>query len=372
SAQRYSMLTFWPSTNPATPRPWRKASREPWAKLFGDRVFRNPTTGIACCARTASGHDTAAPPRNVMNSRRWIWIAIHYSQRSSPSTGGMISPCAVRLLVEFHRRLAEEHEIRWDDRDRPIDAEDRDLDLVTGLDGIGDDDPFRDVKALDRGRAGDTDAARHLPVDPHFGVVVHVGGQHRLGVRGVEDSNLGWHCQVSPVPQERQFTAATPVQQLLGLKGRPRGIVEALHAGVRRDVIGGLVARHGVRQRGPLDDLHLHVFPLGAAVNRSTTSAGGRTGASCGGDVGGSGWADAASIDRAMASIVPATSLARSRVLMVVLPFLMTARASAAAATRPPSPSGCCRSRARTRSPATASTSWPGTAACRHDTHSAS
>jgi len=58
--------------------------------------------------------------------------------------------------------------------------------------------------------------------------------------------------------------AATPVQQLLGLKGRPRGIVEALHASVRRDVIGGLVARHGVRQRGPLDDLHLHVFPLGA------------------------------------------------------------------------------------------------------------
>src|SRR5215472_14612033 len=105
-----------------------------------------------------------------------------------------------------------------------------------------------------------------------------------------------------------------------------------------------------------------------SAVNRSTTYAGGRTGASCGGDVGGSGWADAASIDRAMASIVPATSLARSRVLMVVLPFLMTARASAAAATRPPSPSGCCRSRARTRSPSTASTSWPGPAACRHDT----
>src|SRR5262249_1745310 len=61
-----------------------------------------------------------------------------------------------------------------------------------------------------------------------------------------------------------------------------------------------------------------------SAVNRSTTYAGGRTGASCGGDVGGSGWADAASIDRAMASIVPATSLARSRLLMVVLPFLIT------------------------------------------------
>src|SRR5215470_10680383 len=72
-----------------------------------------------------------------------------------------------------------------------------------------------------------------------------------------------------------------------------------------------------------------------SAVNRSTTYAGGRTGASCGGDVAGSGWADAASIDRAMASIVPATSLARSRLLMVVLPFLMTAHARRAA-TQPP------------------------------------
>ena len=32
---------------------------------------RNPITGIAgCCARAASGQATAAPPNNVMNSRR--------------------------------------------------------------------------------------------------------------------------------------------------------------------------------------------------------------------------------------------------------------------------------------------------------------
>ena len=32
---------------------------------------RNPITGIAgCCARAASGHAAAAPPRSVMNSRR--------------------------------------------------------------------------------------------------------------------------------------------------------------------------------------------------------------------------------------------------------------------------------------------------------------
>jgi hypothetical protein len=36
-------------------------------------VFSNvpPITGIACCARAANGHVTAAPPSNDMNSRRF-------------------------------------------------------------------------------------------------------------------------------------------------------------------------------------------------------------------------------------------------------------------------------------------------------------
>jgi len=32
----------------------------------------NPITGIACCARAASGHTAAAPPSSVMNSRRLL------------------------------------------------------------------------------------------------------------------------------------------------------------------------------------------------------------------------------------------------------------------------------------------------------------
>ena len=30
--------------------------------------FRYPITGVACCARAASGHAAAAPPSSVMNS----------------------------------------------------------------------------------------------------------------------------------------------------------------------------------------------------------------------------------------------------------------------------------------------------------------
>src|SRR6516225_9827744 len=37
----------------------------------GDPLFKYPITGIAgCCARAASGHDTAAPPSAASNSRR--------------------------------------------------------------------------------------------------------------------------------------------------------------------------------------------------------------------------------------------------------------------------------------------------------------
>jgi hypothetical protein len=53
--------------------PWRNALRR-IAYPSGDALLRNPITGIAdCCARTVSGHATAAPPRTVMNSRRRIW-----------------------------------------------------------------------------------------------------------------------------------------------------------------------------------------------------------------------------------------------------------------------------------------------------------
>jgi len=52
------------------------ASRNPWtnASVFSPRrAWRKPILGIlpdGCCPRAARGHDTAAPPTSVMNSRR--------------------------------------------------------------------------------------------------------------------------------------------------------------------------------------------------------------------------------------------------------------------------------------------------------------
>jgi hypothetical protein len=71
SAQRYSTVTFFPSTKPASARPCRNAvSRSAPKKL----TPRKPMTGSAgCCnARTGIGHIAAAPPSSDMNSRLFM------------------------------------------------------------------------------------------------------------------------------------------------------------------------------------------------------------------------------------------------------------------------------------------------------------
>jgi hypothetical protein len=69
SAHRNAIKRFCPSINPASRRPRRNAATRSLDSL-GERLLRNPITGIAgCCARAASGH-AAAPPSSEMNSRR--------------------------------------------------------------------------------------------------------------------------------------------------------------------------------------------------------------------------------------------------------------------------------------------------------------
>jgi hypothetical protein len=51
------------------------------AMALGSTALRNPITGIAdCCARAAIGYATAAPPRSVMNSRRFTARCLPYFQ----------------------------------------------------------------------------------------------------------------------------------------------------------------------------------------------------------------------------------------------------------------------------------------------------
>src|SRR5215467_5128020 len=69
------MMTFWPSTNPASRKPWRNADTSS-ADSPGARAPTNPITGVAdCCARAASGHAVAEPTIPLTKSRRRIAFA---------------------------------------------------------------------------------------------------------------------------------------------------------------------------------------------------------------------------------------------------------------------------------------------------------
>ena len=82
SAQRYSIVTFRPSANPASPNPRRNILRK--ASACGlDNALRRPIIGIACCARAASGHVAAAPPRTPRNSRRLTMSAPRLQETTS-------------------------------------------------------------------------------------------------------------------------------------------------------------------------------------------------------------------------------------------------------------------------------------------------
>src|SRR5438067_7312647 len=63
------------------------------AMLLADRVLRNPITGIAgCCACATSGHAIAAPPIDLMNSRRCMGCPqMRQSSTSSEDEGACAS-----------------------------------------------------------------------------------------------------------------------------------------------------------------------------------------------------------------------------------------------------------------------------------------
>src|SRR6516165_2802666 len=77
------MRTVCPSSYPACFNARWMAATGPDGAL-ADEEARNPTTGIViagCCARAANGHAAAAPPSNVINSRRFnSWNCIQPSQ----------------------------------------------------------------------------------------------------------------------------------------------------------------------------------------------------------------------------------------------------------------------------------------------------
>src|SRR6516164_773774 len=106
------------------------------------------------------------------------------------------------LTEKLNLRRAEPDEVLRRDGNRPIDAEDSNLEFVSRLDRIRQHHSIGHVEALDRGRAGIAAAARHLPVDPDFRVVVDIGRKHGFCVDRFEIADLRRYRQHHTVPDE--------------------------------------------------------------------------------------------------------------------------------------------------------------------------
>src|SRR5258708_19113088 len=79
------MLTFWPSTYPRRCRPSRKAATS-GANSCGETSVSSAIrcSRPGCCARAASGHVAAAPPRSAMKLRR---LMQNCPSRAKPTKG---------------------------------------------------------------------------------------------------------------------------------------------------------------------------------------------------------------------------------------------------------------------------------------------
>src|SRR5262245_25727419 len=113
SAQRYSMATVRFSIQPSSRSRCTKASVDALSNvaLFAPR---NPMVGSlpGCCARAASGHATAAPPSNVMNSRR-LMLDIELPPALAPASSGFVLAAAAEppLADGITRQLALPEEL---------------------------------------------------------------------------------------------------------------------------------------------------------------------------------------------------------------------------------------------------------------------
>ena len=106
SAQRYSIATVRPSTQPSSRSRCTKGGRPIRAEV-GRRAAQEPDGRQlpGCCARAASGHATAAPPSSVMNSRRFhsITSSARGEQRSAARQAERLGGLEVDDQLELGR-----------------------------------------------------------------------------------------------------------------------------------------------------------------------------------------------------------------------------------------------------------------------------
>src|SRR3954467_3564166 len=136
-------------------------------------------------ARLYHGLPVHAPVKTTTYVRRAALIPAH-----SAGSLGASAISALTSLEEFDLRLPEEHRVRGRQRDRPVDAEDRDLEFIAWLHALAQNDAVRHVEALDRRGAWPSRGARQLAVDPDFRVVVDGKGENDARPSSIQIADL--------------------------------------------------------------------------------------------------------------------------------------------------------------------------------------
>src|SRR5581483_10622331 len=169
--------------------------------------------------------------------------------------------------MKFQLGVVQEDEVRGRLRDRPVDAEDCQLDLLTGLYIAPDNQAILGVPALHHGAAALPGWMWQLAVDPDLGVVVDLSFEYERGASGRETAHTLGHREANAVPVEAQMTVATRLCQGGGIDCLPSAVIEIARAGPRREVIrlilraGWLTIAAGVVKRNR-DDARVAVAPL--------------------------------------------------------------------------------------------------------------
>ena len=107
-----------------------------------------------------------------------------------------------RYLVKFELGIAHVDIVRRWIRDRTVDAEDSELDLLTRLHVTSDDQPVLSVPTFDHRTAALSGSARQLSIHPDFGVVVEGCSKYQCRARWIEIANSLRNRDLDPVPVE--------------------------------------------------------------------------------------------------------------------------------------------------------------------------
>src|SRR5207245_1504218 len=123
-------------------------------------------------------------------------------------------------------------------RDRPVNAEDRQLDLLTGLSITSEDHTVGGIEAFDYLSARLPQNSRHFAVHPDFGVIINHNFKCDRRSRRAYNPYFLRNCDVDPIPIEADLRRRAALVEGRGINRFPLRVIELSNPGSRLVVVG--------------------------------------------------------------------------------------------------------------------------------------